>query len=220
MKKKFLFLFLLLIIFIPKDTFALSNSDTYVANDGITYNVDISNSESVLDYYFFNYIYTLQNYENYNFCLGIEDAVYRFYFTESTQFTFIDYSNNRTRISSGTTAYYIDSNNGTLNNTTAQVRLQAFPKGNNTNGLYYSTFNLEYNSSVSFFANITASDILSRYIQPEEPEEPPPPEDMSKEDIYNGLQQTAYVGLVLLATLILMLFFKWCFPFRSGGRKL
>lgn len=214
MKKKYLIiLFLLSIIFIPKNTFALSNSDTYVASNGQTYNVDISNNESILDYAFFTYVYPNSNYENSSFVLyGTQTITHAFTFTFDT-LSFQNGSNGNVswKVNTGDTITKVN-----LDDLTTETNTRYTIYINAT--LYSNTTFTNTNTNTTFTANTSVSDILSRYPQLEEPE-PEPSDDMTKKEVYDGLQETMYVGLVLLATLIMIIFFKWCFPMK-GGKKI
>lgn len=229
MKKKIslIIIFLIGIIFIPKNVFAL---DFTVGDNTYT----VSDIETLRDYVYFNYVkgndisylvcgnkssYPSNTWLN---CFTTNDTVYsnsgdynstiayQQPFGENAFSGYNYYDNNISTFDDyGTQLYYYKDNND-------------YDIQSNVNFLNYDD-----NSVVNFGSNYTFNDIECKYHTSEcesgggsggeEPEEPTPEEPT--QITTNELYQLGVVGITVVCVLICMLFLKWCFPMK-GGKKI
>lgn len=197
--KKFLFLFLLGIFFIPIKTYAWTPANMNYTAKCKTYKVDISSNDSIRDYFYWTVIAPKEDKANWDmFILKVNNTqIGAYFFTKDYNFTSCGNSVNLT----ATDWLLYNASNGNVS------------KPNN--GLTLICNGTQISSTTTLTGRATA-DFTFQDIED------------SYEDYCNVTnvevdfpfdKNEFYTLLMLVATLILMLFFKWCFPMK-GGKKI
>lgn len=205
--KLVLFLLILLLLIIPNKVGALDftvNNQNYIVED----------VETFRDYcyytYFkesdFTYLYVYQILSNGTYFCKLIDDTWTFTAPDPTSSKISVTSSNGSKVLQFTT----DSSFVPTNNQNDGIVL-TYSNSNTSFVLNHSNYPIIYNNYLGGFIepNFTIEDIENKYNPVEEPTDLNIDFPISKEEFY--------VLLVLVATLIMMLFLKWCFPFKMGG---
>lgn len=215
MKKRiFLFFIISFFCFVPFNSYALSNEDTYVVND-TTYNVNMENEQTILDYFYYTYYKNFENNQDYYFTMIYSNSKYNFVIFKNDS-TISTFGSNILKIkNTNPYIFSLDDNN----NLTSKTQL-AIPRGYQSESMrvIYSSIDLIVDNTNYFESNITTEQIESRYII-EEPIEEPTGEPTNENIIFPINKEEFYALLVLLSVFFLTNYFKWCFPMK-GGKKL
>ena len=214
MKKKIFLFVLFLFLLFPFSVSAL----TYNVN-GVDY--EVVDAETLRDYCYYTYYNDFTSnhlwvgYNNYNnnnvyFCNLFSDNHYMVDSNNNISYTLHYFINYRT--DSYHRQIMFDGTDFSITNDTGIMRSQndvqtGFSYNNPVIENYYYTDFLAQDGTVFMQGNFTFNDIESKYTI-----------NNSSTDIDFPIDKNEfYTLLILVGTLIIMLFLKWCFPFKFGG---
>lgn len=225
-KKILLFIFLSLFCFMPLKTNALS----FIANDK---EYEVTDLETYRDYIYFEKIKPNYNSEdsstyNYKYLICGYDIFYNYHRykclfkvskTDSKYFPYVGDDKLIFMDNSYAGSVKIDFGTNIVGNSNNYSTEQGQMDFKSDKG-YFSNVTIKHeNSSYDLEdylqPNFTYEDIENKYVVQEEPTEEPTNVNIS----FPIDKEEFYVLLVLIATLIMMLFLKWCFPMK-GGKKI